>query len=147
MPIVDLHNDIAPKHLLQKPVEPSVSRLRAILAKSPAVLTSAQMDAMTRNDLIFAVRTSGRSLFPVKSIAVTGPNGLSSGTIQLVATATYDDGSTRVVTTEAAWLSSDPTKATVGAATGVVTKVAAGTTQVTATVDGVVSPNKTITVT
>ncbi len=34
-----------------------------------------------------------------------------------------------------AWVSSDPTKATVGAATGIITPVAAGETTVTATYD------------
>lgn len=147
MPNVDLRNDIAPKHPYKQPKGPTLSRLRDVLSASPALYTSAQLDAMTMNDLIYAAKVAGRSIFPVKSIAVTGPTALSSGTIQQVATATYDDGSTKVVTTECAWVSSDPTKATVGAATGVVTKVAAGSTNITATLKGVSSTPRAITVT
>lgn len=44
------------------------------------------------------------------------------------------------------WNSSDPTKATVST-TGLVTGVAVGTTNITATVDGVTSPPLALTVT
>ena len=145
MPITDLHNDIEPKHPYRKVVEPSLSRLRKIL-KDASVMTDDQIDKSTRNDLIYAARVAGLSVFPLKSLAITGPDALSSGTIQLVATATYDDGSTRVVTTEGTWASSDDTKATVGASTGTVTKVAAGTTDITFTLDGITSPAHEVTV-
>lgn len=55
--------------------------------------------------------------------------------LQLVATATYSDGSAADVTTQAAWSSSNPLVATVSA-TGYVTAVAAGTAQIQATYGG-----------
>lgn len=56
-------------------------------------------------------------------------------TTQITVTATYDGGATRDVTAECAFVSSDPTKATVSAA-GLVTTVAAGTLTVTASYRG-----------
>jgi hypothetical protein len=62
----------------------------------------------------------------------------SSGNPQLYCIAC--DGKTMTnVTTSATWTSSDTGKATVGAATGILTKVAAGTTTITATYNGITS--------
>lgn len=62
----------------------------------------------------------------------------SSGNPQLYCVAC--DGKTMTnVTTSATWTSSDETKATVGASTGILTKVAAGTTTITATYNGITS--------
>jgi alpha-tubulin suppressor-like RCC1 family protein len=55
--------------------------------------------------------------------------------LQLTATAQYSDGSDVDVSAQAAWVSSDPTRATVGG-TGIVTPVAAGGTTMTATYEG-----------
>lgn len=55
----------------------------------------------------------------------------------VVATATYDDASTGVVTSSAKWFSSNEAKATVD--TGYVTGIATGTANVTATYGGVTS--------
>jgi len=58
-------------------------------------------------------------------------------TKSLVATATYTDSSTGVITAQAAWLSATPAKATV--AYGYVTGVAVGTSNVSCTYGGVTS--------
>lgn len=64
----------------------------------------------------------------LQSIAVT-PSAFSiaAGTgQQLVATGTYSDGSTQVITTSVAWTSANSGVASVGAGTGLVTGIAAG---------------------
>jgi uncharacterized protein YjdB len=73
----------------------------------------------------------------VTSIAVTPPTASIAvgATQQFVATATYSDGTTGNVTTTAAWTSSKPTVATV--ASGLATSLAAGSTALTATLNGV----------
>lgn len=71
----------------------------------------------------------------IASIAVTPASPSFSTTQQMVATATMDDGSTRVVTSLVTWASSDVTKATINAA-GLATKVGAGTTVLSATLGG-----------
>lgn len=78
------------------------------------------------------------ALAKVASIAVTPPTPsiAAAATQQFVATATFADGSTSVITTKCAWTSSDATKATVGAATGLATGVAAGSATITATFGG-----------
>lgn len=76
----------------------------------------------------------------------TGNTVAVSATRQLTATATWSDGTKTNVSTTAAWESSVPAKATVGAATGLVTGVAAGTTTVTA-YEGGKSDSLTVTVT
>ena len=60
------------------------------------------------------------------SVAITGPTSLDEGgnTINLVATVTYDDSTTSVVTTSGSWSSSNTGAATIGASTGVVTSAA-----------------------
>jgi uncharacterized protein YjdB len=80
------------------------------------------------------------------SIAVT-PTTTSipvGATQQFAATATYSDGTTGNVTTTATWTSSKPTVATV--ASGLATAVAAGSTTLTATLNGV-NGTATLTVT
>lgn len=85
----------------------------------------------------------------VTSVAVTptAPSVAHPGTQQFVATATFRDGHTEVVTTASSWNSATPAKATIGAATGLATTVASGTTVITATYDGVASAGRTLTVT
>jgi len=74
----------------------------------------------------------------VASVAVTPASATIQvgGSQQFVATATYTDGSTRNVSTGAAWTSSVPAIATVGAATGLTGGVAAGSSQIGATFGG-----------
>lgn len=80
------------------------------------------------------------------SIAVTPTATIApAGTQQMVATGTYSDSLTHVVTTHAAWTSATGAHATVGAATGLVTGVADGTSVITATIGGI-SGTATITV-
>lgn len=91
--------------------------------------STAEFNATQRATLIDAYNNGPA----VTSIAVT-PTSFSLAplaTQQMVATATRADGSTYDCTATATWLSSDPTKATVSA-TGLVTGVAAGTTNITA---------------
>ena len=75
------------------------------------------------------------------SIAVTGGTAVTVGsTLQLTATATYDDASTEDITSGAegsVWTTNSAANATVGAATGLVTGVSAGPATITATHDGI----------
>jgi trimeric autotransporter adhesin len=73
----------------------------------------------------------------IVSIALTPASPAFSTTQQMVATATYEDGSTRVITTQSGivWASSDVAKATISAA-GLATKVAAGSPVLSATYGG-----------
>ena len=81
------------------------------------------------------------------SIAVTPPTATiaAGATQQFAATATYSDGTTGNVTTTATWTSSKPTVATISAS-GLTTALAAGSTTLTATYNGVNS-TATLTVT
>lgn len=83
----------------------------------------------------------------IASIAVTpaNPSIAHPNTQQFVATATMDDGSTRVVTSVVEWASATPAKATIDAA-GLATTVAAGTSVISATLGGK-SGSTTLTVT
>jgi uncharacterized protein YjdB len=65
-------------------------------------------------------------------------------TIQLVATAVYSDNSTKVVTGTASWQSSNASAASVSL--GTITGMAAGSTQISASYNGVSSTSTTITV-
>ncbi|HEX6494752.1 MAG TPA: Ig-like domain-containing protein [Acidobacteriaceae bacterium] len=80
------------------------------------------------------------------SIAVTPPTpSIAVGTTeQFTATATYSDGSTAPVTTTVIWTSTNPAAATISSA-GLATAVAAGSTTVTASLNGI-SGNTTLTV-
>jgi hypothetical protein len=74
----------------------------------------------------------------VTSVAVTPAQAsiLVGVNQQYVATATYSDGSSRNVSTSAAWASSLPSIASVAASTGIATGVAAGSTRIGATFGG-----------
>jgi uncharacterized protein YjdB len=82
----------------------------------------------------------------LQTIAVTPAtaNVTVGGTQQLTATATYSDKSTKNVTSTVSWASSAPAVATVSAG-GLITAVAAGTTTVTASMNGI-SSQSTVTV-
>jgi 6-phosphogluconolactonase (cycloisomerase 2 family) len=85
------------------------------------------------------------------SIAVTPlnptiPKGLTQ---QFIATGTYSDGTTGVITATAVWASATPAVASITnapAAAGIATGLAQGTTLITATVGTIVSPPATLTV-
>jgi uncharacterized protein YjdB len=68
-------------------------------------------------------------------------------TASLMATGTYSDKTTKDITTKVTWTSAAPDTASVGPSTGVVAGVTVGATAVTATLDGVKSPDASITVT
>ena len=82
------------------------------------------------------------------SIAVTPSNpSVAQGlTEQFTATGTYSDGSTADLTSSATWTSSDPSKATIGASTGLATTIAAGATTIEAAI-GSINGSTTLTVT
>lgn len=113
---------------------------------------------LTWSDLTNAVDALGRVVTPMPtdldagstpttvSVAVTGAvAGTVGQDLALTARATLSDGSTPIVTGAAAWSTSDPAIATVGASTGIVTLVSAGSVTITATYDGQ-SDNLVITV-
>lgn len=75
------------------------------------------------------------------SIPHTGP-----GTVQLKAVGTYSDGDTHDITTAVAWTSATTADATVGASTGLVTAVIAGSSVITATLSAITG-TATVTVT
>ena len=84
------------------------------------------------------------------SIAVTPatPANLKVGaTQQFTATGTYSDSSTADITATVTWASGTTATATITASGGLATGVAAGTTQITATMGTVTSPGVTLTVT
>ncbi len=83
------------------------------------------------------------------SIAVTPatPAHLKVGaTQQFTATGTYSDSSTADITATVTWASGTTATATITASGGLATGVAAGTTQITATMGAVTSPGVTLTV-
>jgi len=82
------------------------------------------------------------------SVEVTPANpSIALGlTQQFTATGTYSDASTADITATVTWTSGTPATATIGAATGLATSVAEGTTLITAT-QGAISGNTTLTVT
>lgn len=83
----------------------------------------------------------------VATIAVTpaAPTITLGHTQQFVAMATLTDGTKQDISATATWASSAPTKATISTA-GLATSVAAGTTKITATSNGVVSNTVTLTI-
>ena len=89
--------------------------------------------------LLVLTIASCKNFFPsaqVTSVAITpaSPSVAINGTINLTATATYDDNTSKNVTGSAAWISSDKSKATVIA--GVVTGQGNGSPTVQATAGG-----------
>ena len=82
------------------------------------------------------------------SIAVTPSNpSIAKGlTQQFTATGTYSDSSTQNLTASVTWASATVSTATI-ASGGLATGVAAGTSIITATLNGITSPNDTLTVT
>jgi uncharacterized repeat protein (TIGR03803 family) len=86
------------------------------------------------------------------SIAITPPGASIpvSGSQQFVATGTYSDSSTQILTTQVTWTSATPATATISNAAGtagLAHPVATGTTQITAALNSVSAPAVTLTVT
>ena len=83
---------------------------------------------------------------PVATVAVTpNPGSVAAGATRAFS-ATPKDASGTTVTSTIAWSSSDPTRATIDAATGVATGVALGTTTITATAANGVTGTAVLTV-
>jgi hypothetical protein len=99
-------------------------------------------------ELTFAVGCRGFFVNPTLSTVTVGPAtpSIQQGkTLQMTATGTFDDGSTKTLTTNVLWSTSDAATATVSAS-GVVTGVAPGTATITAT-SGTASGSTTVTIT
>jgi hypothetical protein len=91
-----------------------------------------------RDSVRDAINDPDHAATNVVSIAVTPATpsiSHSAGTQQMVATATLSDGSTKVVTTQCLWSTSDGTKATVSVG-GLVTGVGAGSVNIIAAYGG-----------
>jgi len=86
------------------------------------------------------------TVITLSSIAVTPStpaNLIVGSTQQFTATGTYSDGSTADLSSRVTWASDTSTTATINSA-GLTTGVTAGTTNITATLDGVTSANLTL---
>src|SRR5262249_40437806 len=96
---------------------------------------SASQNGITSNS--FALAVTAASLL---SITINAPNSsIAKGTTdQFIATGTYSDGSTQNLTGSVAWTSSSPAAATI-AAGGLLTGVAVGSSNITATQGGITS--------
>jgi uncharacterized protein YjdB len=118
-------------------LQDSGSTFRVVVSNSAGSLTSSA-----------ATLTVNSATVTLQSISVTptSPSINTSQTQQFTATGTYSDGSTKNITTTVTWASSNTAVASVGATPGLATGVSAGTTQITATLGGVVSPSATLTV-
>lgn len=86
--------------------------------------------------LTIACSDSSTSPSTVSSVTVSGAAPAVGSAVQFTAMATLSDGTTKDVTSLATWQSSDTTEATVSS-TGVVTAIAAGNVNVTATYQSV----------
>ena len=75
----------------------------------------------------------------LSSIAITGATLPKGTTANLVATGTYSDGTTAIITADVSWTSADPSTATVGVHTGAVVGTEVGITTVTAALSGITS--------
>jgi len=115
------------------------------VAAGTSQITAAEGSVVSPNDPI----TVTAAVVTLRSIAVTpaSPSLGIGNTVQFTATGTYSDNSTKGITSSVTWASSNPLFATIGAATGLATGVAVGTTEITATLGSVASPNDALTVT
>jgi hypothetical protein len=98
--------------------------------------------------LALNVSCTGFFVNPVLQTVTVGPSNLNlqqGATQQMTATGTFDDGSTKTLTSGVVWSSSDMNIAPVSAS-GIVSGASAGTASITAE-DGTVSGQSTVTVT
>ncbi|WP_323880875.1 Ig-like domain-containing protein, partial [Aeromonas caviae] len=96
---------------------------------------TASLDGVTSNTVLVTVTDAVLTAIQVTPPSVSVGKGQ---TRQLTATATYSDNTTANVTGSVAWLPADITTATVST-TGILTGRIAGSTEVTASLDGVTS--------
>jgi len=124
--------------------DPNVATMENSMATGLAAGTTnitVTLDGITSPIIALTVTT-------LSSIAVTPnpPNSLAVGsTEQFTVIGNNWDGSTTNITTEATWASNDNTVAIIDS-NGLVTGVAAGTANITASVDGIISPTVPLTV-
>ncbi|PNO54194.1 hypothetical protein MC64_000920 [Aeromonas caviae] len=104
---------------------------------------TASLDGVTSNTVLVTVTDAVLTAIQVTPPSVSVGKGQ---TRQLTATATYSDNTTANVTGSVAWLPADITTATVST-TGILTGRIAGSTEVTASLDGVTSNAVQVTVT
>jgi len=99
-------------------------------------------------DVIFSTAgTTSSTSVPLVSIAVTSANPVinAGSSQQFVATGTYQDASTQDISTQVAWNSSNPTAATISGI-GLATGQSAGSSNITAALNGITSPSAGLTV-
>jgi len=97
--------------------------------------------------LALAASCGGFFTSPVLSSISLSPSSVAQGqSVQVVATGTYNDGSTNTITSGLTWTSSDSTTASVNGS-GVVQGVAAGTATITATASNGIQGTVSFTVT
>jgi len=123
----------------------TASGLATGVAAGTTEITATQGSVVSPNDPL----TVTAATVTLKSIAVTpaSPNLGIGNTLQFTATGKYSDNSTKNITSSVTWASSNTLFATIGISSGLAAGVAVGTTEITATLGSVVSPNDALTVT
>ena len=123
----------------------TASGLATGVAAGTTEITATQGSVVSPNDSL----TVTAATVTLKSIAVTpaSPNLGIGNTLQFTATGKYSDNSTKNITSSVTWASSNTLFATIGISSGLAAGVAVGTTEITATLGSVVSPNDALTVT
>jgi hypothetical protein len=109
----------------------------AISAQSPSPNIQATFDSLTALTVLNITSNTAQTGL---SLAQIDPSIAPGATLQLIAVASYADGSTQTVTTSASWSSSDTTAASVetfgDASPGLVSGVSSGSATITATLGG-----------
>ncbi len=124
---------------------PEIATIAAGLATSKAAGTTditASIDGIT--SLVQKLTVTDAKLVSI-ALAPVNPNISVGETKQFTATGTYSDSTTKDLTATATWLSGNPEIASIAA--GLATSKAAGTTDITASIDGITSPVQKLTVT
>jgi len=114
------------------------------VAAGTTQITATQGSVVSPNDPLTVTAVT----VTLRSIAVTpaSPSLGIGNTLEFTATGTYSDNSKKNITSSATWVSSNTLFATIGMTTGLADGVAVGTTQITATLGSVVSPDDALTV-
>jgi hypothetical protein len=116
--------------------------LATAMATGSANIT-ASLNGVTSNTFALTVAPG-----VLTSVSITGPSSLVAGsTAQFTATGTYSDHSTANITTQVTWNSSNPAAAAFGVGTGLATGVAAGSTNISASLNGLSSNTLPLSVT
>jgi uncharacterized protein YjdB len=123
----------------------SATGLAAGVAAGTTEISATQGSVVSPNNPL----TVTAATVTLKSIAVTpaSPSIGIGNTVQFTATGKYSDNSTKNITSSVTWASSNTLFATIGISSGLAAGVAVGTTEITATLGSVVSPNDALTVT